>query len=107
MDALLFLIASGLVATYWMSGMRAREVALRAARNACARENVQLLDETVALSRLRLARDGRGRACWRRRYDFEFSDDGGTRRHGEVELVGARPVALQLQLADHNLHEIQ
>jgi hypothetical protein len=106
-DALLFLIVAGLIAGYWTSGMRAREVALRAARSACARENVQLLDETVALSRLRLARDGSGRACYRRRYDFEFSDDGGTRRHGEVELLGTRPVALQLSLGDYNLHEIQ
>jgi hypothetical protein len=106
-DALLFLIATGLVATYWMSGMRAREVALRAARSACTRENVQLLDETVVLSRLRLARDGNGRACWRRRYDFEFSDDGGTRRSGDVELLGTRPVALHLSLGDYNLHEIQ
>ena len=107
MDALLFLIVTGLGIGYWMSGMRAREAALRAARAACARENVQLLDESVVLNRLRLARDPAGHACWRRRYGFEFSDDGGTRRAGEVELLGARPVALRLALADHTLHQLQ
>jgi hypothetical protein len=59
------------------------------------------------LNRLRLARDGHGRACLRRRYGFEFSDDGGNRLSGEVELLGAYPVALRLTLGDHTLHQIQ
>ena len=103
---LLFIILTGMGLLYWMSAMRAREVALRVARAACAREGLQLLDESVVLNRLRPARCPGGQACWRRRYAFEFSDDGGSRWPGELELLGFRPIATRLSLGAHDLHEL-
>lgn len=107
MATLALLLLAGVALGYWLNGMRARELALQSARLACNREGVQLLDETVVLARVRPARDGTGQPCWRRRYRFEFSDDGGSRRDGDLEMLGMRTISLQLNLADHILHELQ
>ncbi len=81
----------------WIDSLRAREHAVAAGRAACKRYNVQLLDETVAFARLRLARDDAGRLRLRRTYTFEFSDTGNNRRHGAIVMLGARLEDLQLE----------
>ncbi len=87
-----------LAAVYlWVDSLRAREHAVAAGRAACKRYNVQLLDETVAFARLRLARDDAGRLRLRRTYTFEFSDTGNNRRHGAIVMLGARLEDLQLE----------
>jgi hypothetical protein len=94
------LLALGLAlagAWLWIDSLRAREHAVAAGRAACARYGVQLLDETVAFARLRLARDGEGRLRLRRTYVFEFSETGDNRRHGAIVMLGARLEHLQLE----------
>jgi len=86
-----------LVLVFWVDSLRARERALAAGRAACRRYGVQLLDETVAASALKLARDGEGRLRIRRVFSFEFSDTGNNRRHGSVVLLGAEVQDLQLE----------
>ncbi|MDH4325620.1 MAG: DUF3301 domain-containing protein [Betaproteobacteria bacterium] len=81
----------------WVDSLRAREHAVAAGRAACVRYGVQLLDETVAFARLRLARDDEGRLRLRRTYTFEFSDTGDNRRHGAIVMLGARLEDLQLE----------
>jgi hypothetical protein len=91
-------VAVLLAAVYlWVDSLRAREHAVAAGRAACKRYDVQLLDETVAFSRLRLARDDEGRLRLRRTYTFEFSDTGNNRRHGAIVMLGARLEDLQLE----------
>jgi hypothetical protein len=107
MEPLIFLLGAGVLIGYWLNAMHAREVALRAARAACEREGVQLLDETVAMTRVRPARDRAGQPCWRRWYQFEFTEDGGSRRNGELEMLGLRTLSLRLNLSDHTLHQLQ
>jgi len=87
---------------FWIDSLRARERALAAGRAACARSNLQLLDETVIGASTRLARDSEGRLKIRRVFVFEFSDTGNNRRRGSITLVGAEvqdvytePYALQ------------
>jgi hypothetical protein len=75
---------------FWSDSLQARERALAACRQACQQLDVQLLDQTVALSRLGLARDRRGRLQVRRLYGFEFSTEGLERRRGRAMLVGRR-----------------
>jgi len=82
---------------FWVDSLRARERALAAGRAACARYGVQLLDETVAASALRLARDSEGRLRFRRVFAFEFSDTGNNRRHGSVVILGAEVQDLHLE----------
>lgn len=85
---LFLLILLALVAWYWYDSMRARERALGIGRAACARDGLQLLDDTVQCIRLGFARDEDGRLKLRRTYRFEFSDTGLNRRDGSIVLCG-------------------
>jgi len=85
--AIALLLAAGYL---WVDSLRAREHAVAAGREACARYGVQLLDETVSFTRLRLARDEAGRLRLRRTYVFEFSETGDNRRHGAIVMLGAK-----------------
>lgn len=89
----------------WYSGAVAKEAAVRVARRACERHGQQLLDETVALAGLRPQRDRSGRVRLWRRYGFEFSADGEQRHRGELELLGQRVVATNLELDGFVLYE--
>ena len=85
---LLGLFAAG--AWYWHAGLQAREQAIAASRRACHDAGLQFLDESVALARLRLARDGNGQLRFQRDFRFEFSDTGDNRRPGVVRMLGER-----------------
>ena len=84
-------------AALWVDSLRAREHAVAAGRAACARYGVQLLDETVAFTRLRLARDAEGRLRLRRTYLFEFTETGDNRRQGAIVMLGAQLEDLRLE----------
>jgi hypothetical protein len=92
-------------AWYWYDSTIVKERAVAAARRACARHRQQLLDGTVALSRLRPRRDGGGRMRLQRHYRFEFSGDGELRRSGEIILLGQRIIGLNLELDDYTLYD--
>lgn len=85
---LLGLFAAG--AWYWYAGLHAREQAIAVCRRACADAGLQLLDDSVAMTRLRLARDDSGQARFQRDFRFEFSDTGDNRRPGVVRMLGER-----------------
>ena len=82
----------------WLDSLKARDAGIAAARAACQSEDLQLLDDTVAISSLRLARNDDGRLLLRRVYDFEYSDTGDNRRNGSVVMLGHRVVVLNLGL---------
>jgi hypothetical protein len=81
----------------WMDSLRARESAIAAGRAACERYGLQFLDDTVAFTRLRVARDGEGRLRFKRTYVFEFSDTGNNRRHGSIVMLGPRVEDLHIE----------
>jgi hypothetical protein len=93
------LLAAGAAGAGWFGydSMRSRERAVALGRQACEREGLQFLDETVLCTRTRPARDADGRARLRRVYRFEFSDDGVNRRAGHLVLLGTRLEALELE----------
>jgi len=91
------LLAIGAAVFLWVDSLRARERAVRAGREACARYGVQFLDETVSFARLRLARDDDGRLRIARTYTFEFSDTGNNRRGGAIVMLGAELQDLHLE----------
>ena len=91
------LAAIALVAWWWYDSMRSRERALAAAGEACRRDGLQLLDETVECVRTRPARGEEGRFVMRRTYRFEFSDDGRNRRAGSVVILGATVESLYME----------
>jgi hypothetical protein len=81
----------------WLDSLRVRERAVSAGKSACERYNLQLLDDTVSFTRLRLARDGEGQVRLARTYTFEFSDTGNNRRHGAIMMLGSELEDLQLE----------
>ena len=80
----------------WLDSLKARESAVKAARAACVSEELMLLDDTVAISGLKLARDGDGRVKLQRVYDFEYSDSGNNRLKGSLVLLGHRLTILNI-----------
>ena len=94
--AILIFIAT--VAWFWYDGHRAREAGIRAVRQACEEEGLQLLDETISLTGMKPARNDDGRIVWRRVYQFEFSETGENRRRGSVHLLGQQVAMLNLGL---------
>ncbi len=86
----LLLIAA--IAWFWFDSLKAREAAVRAAREICNAEGVQLLDFTVAIAGLKLSRDDHGQLALQRSYQFEYSNTGDNRLKGSVVMLGHRMV---------------
>jgi hypothetical protein len=76
------------LAGFWHSSLAARELANKVAMEACAGANVQMLDGTVAIHRLRLVRTDGGPFAWHRTYVFDYTADGFSRQRGFVILTG-------------------
>lgn len=89
---LLILLAIG---GSWLSLSRARDRAIEEARARCQKHGLQLLDETVGLSGLRLRKLG-GQRVIERRYSFEVSIDGNDREAGHLWMIGSMLTALIL-----------
>jgi len=94
---LLMLLAAGALLGYWLSGMRARELARAAGLRACRAADVQFLDDTVLLRRVRLTRDAGARLVFVREYDFEFATEGDVRHRATVTVTGRSAMAPILQ----------
>ena len=92
---ILFLAA---IAWLWLDSLKVREAAVRAAKEVCRAEDLLFLDDTVAISALRLARDGDGRLRIQRAYEFEYSDTGNNRRKGSLVMLGHQLVVFNIGL---------
>lgn len=78
-------------------GLRDRALAL--VRQHCRQADVQLLDESIYLNKVRIGRSKGLRFALVRRYGFEFTVTGERRYHGYVELYGPR--LRHIELAPH------
>ena len=87
-SGLLLLVLLGLLVWLWQNSLRAREKAIRAARDACQQQHFQLLDGSVVLQRFRPGRRGDGRLLLRRTFLFSYSEDGLERKTGFVIMSG-------------------
>jgi len=95
LDAILVLLVCGVIGLWW-TGIRAKELATEHARLLCRRESVQLLDYTVALKKMRLARSQTGSASLKREYSFDFTAEGQHRDQGSVLLNGHTLIRVNL-----------
>jgi hypothetical protein len=73
---------------FWWDSLGAREIARDAGRKICAAQGLQFLDDSVALRRLGLQRNARGRLSWYREYRFEYSQAGHDRMGGLIRMLG-------------------
>jgi hypothetical protein len=85
-----WLLLAGLAAMawFWWDSLQKRELAVRAARAVCERAGVQFLDDSVAVSKMKLQRDSNQRARIYREFSFEYSSVGDDRQAGRVYLLG-------------------
>ena len=82
---------------YWFNAQRAKEIALTTARDHCLAMEVQMLDDYVALSGIRLKRDELGKIQLRRSFLFEFSSTGNERYNGTVFILGRRIESIYME----------
>ncbi len=71
---------------FWKDSMSTSEVAMAIAKRACRDINVQLLDDTVSLAKIKLCRNQRGSMSLCRLYTFEFSQTGEVRYSGRIYM---------------------
>ncbi len=83
---LLFVIA------FWYVSAKVHELALKAARDICQRENWQLLDDTVSLKKIGLGRGSDGRVHFRRHYQFSYTQYQGERCEKTIVMLGNEPI---------------
>ncbi|HEY8219235.1 MAG TPA: DUF3301 domain-containing protein [Methylobacter sp.] len=82
---------------YWFNGQQVKEIALKTVRANCLSLEVQMLDEYVALSSIRLKRDQAGKVRVRRVFLFEFSSTGNERYNGVCIMLGRQVEAIQME----------
>jgi len=100
MNSMMLVAAAVLgVIWFWHASMSARERANGAAREACERLRLVMLDGTVSIMRLWLRRDEDGRLRIERSYGFDYTDDGHRRLRGFVVTLGARVTSVGLAAA--------
>jgi hypothetical protein len=102
MSELLLIALLLFIAWIWRDSMQAHEKAVAAGMRACQQLNAQFLDQTVALSKIRLCRTNSGTMALCRLYVFDFTLDGEARREGLISMKGQRIVDLVLDI-DHTI----
>jgi len=92
---LLFMLFAAMAAWLWHAhGLRER--ALELVKQHCARNGLLLLDDNVALRRIRLLADSLGRKRLARLYHFEFTVTGEQRHLGCITLFGRHLGGIEL-----------
>ena len=89
MPSLILLMIAGAIAYAWWNAARAAsEHAIVVGRRACRAAGVQLLDQTVHATGVRLHRGVDGRLGFERSFRFEYSSGGDDRNVGRLVLRG-------------------
>ncbi len=102
-NLLLLLVLVGVVAL-WLQLSVARERATYEARRLCQQHELQLLDETVGLRRIRVRRVN-GLRRVERCYAFDVSIDGKDRQPGRLWMIGHTLNSLSLPTIERLSHE--
>jgi hypothetical protein len=92
----LFLAVAALAAA-WAHHANLSRHAVALARQHLHNQDLQFLDQSAVLCRLRPVRDRRHGLCWQRRYQFEFSSQGDRRYQGWITLNGRWLAGIELQ----------
>jgi hypothetical protein len=100
MNSLCAILTLLLLGWFWLDSLRAKELATGVCRAACKQRGLQFLDQTVALSRLRVRRTFDG-LRFRRVYRFDFSEEGAGRRSGHLVLLGLDLEEISFGLPEH------
>ena len=85
------------LAAFWWGSDSVKSFSISHALKYCRERNLQLLDQTMVLKGLWPVRTAEGYIQLRRRYQFEFTSTGKIRNKGQIELVGTRIKAIELE----------
>ena len=97
-DELILSLILGALLWIWFSSIRTKELAVVRAKNMCLQAQVMLLDDSVALIKLGLARNPRGSMSLKRAYRFEFASDGALRYQGHITMLGSQIVGSEMDV---------
>jgi hypothetical protein len=89
------------IAFFWLNAMRTKEVAVNEAKDYCAKNSLELLDDTVALKKFSIRRLN-GRLQFYRVYQFEYSDDIAERNIDNIVLHGYMVISVGRVVATTN-----
>lgn len=95
-SALFWLTLTGVLVHHWWQSRHVKALALHHATRRCRKLELQLLDQSVALRRMRPTLGTASLLQWRRTYDFEFSSSGQERSRGSLVMLGNRLESLHL-----------
>lgn len=96
MSELLTLMLFALIALYFWSAIKTKEIAIRTGRMACEKRGLQFLDQTVEQRSVSFGLDDRKNPSWKRVYYFEFATSGEFRYEGQIVMHGHRLQSIQL-----------
>ncbi|MCK5877964.1 MAG: DUF3301 domain-containing protein [Candidatus Marithrix sp.] len=96
MDSIILLILFGGIIWFWVSTLQCREITKVVAQKTCKQFQLQLLDDTITITKLRVKRNENGRLSWQRTYQFEFSDSGNNRQKGTIVMFGTKVEILEM-----------
>ena len=82
---------------YWLASISAKENATEHAKKSCKKVQVEFLDDTVLIKKVRLRRNTQGRLSIYREYEFEFSSTGEFRYKGQVRLLGKYLIDVEME----------
>lgn len=88
MQELLILMLLFLTIWFFWSGVKCKEIAVKAGQDHCASHGVQFLDQTVERVTLRFTKDSRNNPVWLRSFYFEFATNGEHRYQGRIIMHG-------------------
>lgn len=92
----LALVLAGLLLNHWWRARDAKAFALLYAAQRCRQLDLQLLDQSIVLRKIRLQRGHRGWLQWWREYGFEFSSTGHERYPGTLTMAGTQLLGIEL-----------
>lgn len=90
------LVVFGLFLNHWWRSRDAKAFALVYAAQRCQQLDLQLLDQSIVLHKIRLQRSDNGWLQWRREYGFEFSSTGHERYPGTLTMTGNQLSGIEL-----------
>ena len=94
-DLFVWLIPATLFLVVWQHH-NVRRLAYATALRHTEQQSVTLLDQSIVLKKLRIARSNRSLFALKREFGFEFSSLGDTRYQGRVVFVGRTLIELHL-----------
>ena len=82
---------------YWLDSIRAKENATKYAKERCKKVQLEFLDDTVLMKKVRLRRNTQGQLSIYREYEFEFSSTGEFRYNGKIRLLGRHLLDVEME----------